>query len=539
MSRANPIVLAVVLFLFTMIYGGLPLLKGGLYLDTHEGDTYHFIDALLRMADGQMPHLDFMTPLGWFSFLPIVAFLDAGYTLGTAIPLGQLAVALLLWPIVVYACATRLTRTSAYLFGVFVLGFVVTLTYGGPYPGVAISMNYNRWAWAIVFAALLLAFLPSKGEERPRLDGAIIGAMFAVVLLIKMTYFVALLPAAALMVVARWKIPGLVSALVSGAAVLLVVTLVTGPSFWLAYLSDLQIVLGNEIRPNVGKSLHEVTAGKFNIGVTLLAMVSILLVRRTGNDGAAIALMLLVPGFIYVTYQNFANDPIWIVFVVLLLLQFKPEEGAMIGPWDLRQSMVVGAAAGLAMIFPSLYNTAISSLEHTAYKESRFVPMIPESKGHQDLFVRIDRGNEITAQVYLDQEIEVWSEYSEIIGREPKVEFEGITFRYCELEAGSRAHFERIARDLQEKGIPEGSRLFTTDILIGFWLFGPYEPPENGAVWYYGNLTGLANSDYVLIPKCSFVSPLRRVMVKDLKNSDFKFSLVENNDLYALFSVSR
>ncbi len=96
-----------------------------------------------------------------------------------------------------------------------------------------------------------------------------------------------------------------------------------------------------------------------------------------------------------------------------------------------------------------------------------------------------------------------------------------------------------ITADLKRAGIPEGSRIFTTDILRVFWLFGPYAAPENGAPWYYGDLSGLENADYVLIPKCGFVNRVRGIMIDDLAASDAEFTLVRDNELYAIFSVNQ
>ena len=69
MSRPNPFVLTAGFLLFIGVFGGLPLLKGGLYLDTHEGDSYHLLDILLRIDAGLTPHLDFPTPIGFLAFL--------------------------------------------------------------------------------------------------------------------------------------------------------------------------------------------------------------------------------------------------------------------------------------------------------------------------------------------------------------------------------------------------------------------------------------------------------------------------------------
>ncbi|MCB2159989.1 MAG: hypothetical protein KDD95_17150, partial [Rhodobacteraceae bacterium] len=49
------------------VLGGVALAKGGFYLGMHEGDAIHLAEIVLRMADGQWPHLDFMTPLGVLS----------------------------------------------------------------------------------------------------------------------------------------------------------------------------------------------------------------------------------------------------------------------------------------------------------------------------------------------------------------------------------------------------------------------------------------------------------------------------------------
>jgi len=96
MSRFNPIVYTGILLVFVVLYGGVSWLAGGLYLDTHEGDSYHFLDILLRMSDGQIPHRDFVTPLGILTFLPITLMMQAGFSVGAATVLAQILVAGLL-----------------------------------------------------------------------------------------------------------------------------------------------------------------------------------------------------------------------------------------------------------------------------------------------------------------------------------------------------------------------------------------------------------------------------------------------------------
>jgi len=69
---------AIGLFLMSLVGGiaAISLLKGGLYVDRHEGDTLHLAEIVLRMSQGEWPHLDFVTPLGLMAFAPISLFMS-------------------------------------------------------------------------------------------------------------------------------------------------------------------------------------------------------------------------------------------------------------------------------------------------------------------------------------------------------------------------------------------------------------------------------------------------------------------------------
>ena len=326
MSRPNPFVLIAVLLLFVVIFGGAPLLKGGLYLDANEGDSYHLLDILLQIDMGLRPHLDFSTPLGFLAFLPISRVMDAGYPVGMAILLAQIGVAAVLFPFVVYVGLTRFGGALAWMFGVLTLGLVLSLSFGGAFNGISVAMYYNRWAWALAFVAVALAVLPAR-RERPVLDGALIGVFGALLALLKVTYFVALAPGVLLALYLRWRGTGIIAAFVGGAVVAIAATAFQGFEFWSAYARDLLLVMGSEVRPFASANLATIIAGSAFFGVTMLGMAAFFMVRRSGQDAAAYALLLLVPGFIYVTYQNFGNDPQWIWFLGLVIFALRPESG--------------------------------------------------------------------------------------------------------------------------------------------------------------------------------------------------------------------
>ncbi|MDJ0637547.1 MAG: hypothetical protein QNJ20_01835 [Paracoccaceae bacterium] len=539
MSRPNPLFLSVILAVFVALYGGVTFLVGGLYLDTHEGDSFHLLDILTRMERGDVPHLDFMTPLGALAFWPIAALIEAGYSAGMAAILAQIGVAVVLLPFVVYAASTRMPRGVGIYFGCITLGLVLALSYGTATSGVGISMHYNRWAWAMAFVVLAIVFLPGR-TARPVLDGLMVGFLVAALLLLKITYFVVLLPVAVLAFLGTSGPRAVIAAIVSGVAVALLVMVTQGLGFWLAYLADLRHVAGNEVRPFVGQTFDKIVAGPPFIGATLLGLATVLMVRRIAAPLVGLSVLILIPGFLYITYQNFGNDPAWLLFLPVFLLSLRPEPGTGgIFGVDLSRAMTVSAIAAFAIFFPSFFNIATSPLAHASFDKARFIPMLPEAHGHQDVFIRADRAYMTTAQVFKDEEPGPWAAYRERAGRAPVTEFQGITFPQCEFGAGSRAMLETIGADLTKAGLPEGSRLFAADLLSAYWFFAPVMPAPGSAPWYYGGLTGFEETDYVLIPKCGFVNGVRALVVEEMKASDYRFTIQRDNELYALFAVSR
>ena len=145
----------------------------------------------------------------------------------------------------------------------------------------------------------------------------------------------------------------------------------------------------------------------------------------------------------------------------------------------------------------------------------------------------------MTATVHRDREAESWAGYAALVRRAPLSEFEGVTFPHCEWMAGSKAVFETVSKELGEAGVPAGSEIFVADNLSALWLFSDMAPLQGGAPWYYGQLTGLENADYLVIPKCAFVARQRGIIVDDLNRAGAEFSLLRDNEVLALFRVER
>ena len=537
MSRPNPLVLLVIIAATAGIMAWLCLARGVLMISAHEGDVYHLLDILLRMERGLVPHADFVTPLGILTVAPIARLMSEGFGIGEAILLSQAGLAALIALPLLYVAWSRLTPLGGYLFAALTIIIVLALTYGGTRPGLSISMHYNRWAWAIAFLVIVLALVPGRG--RGLFDGLIYGLGFSALVLTKATFFVALLPGVAVALLLRREFGAIAVALLTGLAVAAAVTSMLGVEFWTGYIGDLLNVARSEVRPHPGTTLTGLLSQPEMLGAIIVAILTYFWISRAGHQASALALVFLIPGVFYITYQNFGNDPKWLVPFAVVLLALRPgPETEYDGP-GLRSAMTATALVAAVLYLPSAWTMILSPLRHISQDASQYEAMLPALPGESDMLIRTDRARTMTAQVHLDVEGSVWAPQREAAGRAPLPELGGIGFPHCELQAGTLAFFEEIAADLADLRTAGPMQLFTTDILSAFWVFGVGEPLQNGAPWYYGDLTGIENATHVLVPKCTFVSRVHGIMLGELAAADLDLTPVRNTEAYVLYEISR
>ncbi len=400
MEQANRGYLAAFLLALAAVLAGVALIKGGLYIAKHEGDTLHMLQMVLRMSAGEWPHLDFQTPIGVLAMAPIALLLRAGLGVGMAILAAQALVAFLLLPAIWYVASSRFRGFWAWLFAAMVLVLILALVHGETDTTVSISMHYNPWAWAVAFLVVVVAMLPpvAQGADRPWLDGGIIGAGMAALALIKVTYFVALAPAILLLLLGRcqWRILGL--ALISGLGVAVLLTLAAGPAFWSAYLGDLLIVRASTIRPQPSLPFAMVVGAPAYIAGSLVAVLAVVWLRQAGRVLEGAAMLLLAGGFFYITFQNFANDPQWLGLLGVMLWQLAPPGGVVNGlGWSLRQATRLTALTALVLGAPSLINLAYSPFRNLAVDTAKYTPILPGSGRNEDLQTLKLRAGQINA----------------------------------------------------------------------------------------------------------------------------------------------
>ncbi|MFN0114517.1 MAG: hypothetical protein ACKVPY_07570 [Paracoccaceae bacterium] len=529
--------LFLVLAALVAVLGALPFLKGAFYLGKHEGDTLHLAELVMRMAGGQWPHLDFMTPIGVMALAPIALFVKQGLGIGHAIFWSQILVAAVLLLPAMRVATSRLTGWWQLFYGAYVMIFCLALVHGEAERAVSISMHYNRWAWAVAYIVIPLAVLAPLRAPRPALDGALIGLGLALLVLTKVTYFVSFAPAVLIALLARRQWATIAAAGVAGLAVAGAVTAMAGVEFWLAYLGDLRTVSASDIRAAPGEPLAVVIAAPPYMGASLALVACVILLRQSGRMVEGMALLFLMPGFFFVTYQNFGNDPQWLLLLAIFAFCLRPEPGTVNARgWDMREALRIVGILALAFGLPSAVNLLYSPFRHLATEEKDRVPLLP-GRG-DDLLTIESRLYRVDETVAADLPGSAFESYRSKGERKYAAKLLGETLPECTLSSGMNAWFETVAKDLEAAGYG-GSHVMGTDLFSLYWAFGDFKTVKGAAPWYYGGLSGAENADYIVVPICPMAEQIRAGMLEELAGPGWKVEMVRRTPLYVLITAKR
>lgn len=521
-----------------VILGGADVAKGGLYIGKHEGDALHLMQIVFEMAAGKLPHLDFMTPIGALAFAPIALLVHWGMGVGHAVLWAQVLVAIIFAPMVWWVAGRRLSPVLAAFFALMVMVLLLALVHGEAQRSVSISMHYNRWAWAAAFVAILAAAIPPLRRIGALADGAIIGVMMVGLVMIKVTYFAAFaLP----VILALWltgQRRSLGMALIVGLVLVAGLTVRLGPQYWLAYLGDLMAVAGSDVRAQPGEPFGAVLGAPAYLGGSLVAIAGVIFLRQAGVAAGGLILLTLLPGFFYVTFQNFGNDPQWLLLLGLLLLALRPSGIVLNGwGWDMRSALGVTAAMALALAAPSFFNLAYSPFRHLFVDVADYAPILPRGGIHTDLQTVAIRALRVDGRIAMDGPGSGLEAYAAVADRDPQSIFMGETFAYCTTELGLPLVFDAIARDLEGAGLAGGKKVFVADLFSSLWLFGDLRPLDHGAPWYYGGLPGYDTADYLLLPLCPVTQDVQHDILEAItERGTENMTEIRRTPLYILFA---
>ena len=152
--------------LFLLVAGTLAVFwsiytKGFAYSTIYTHDTIVFFDGIDRLDAGQVPHLDFSTPLGLLGYyIPYWGFQIVGGFPG-AIEAGSVLLAAAILPIAALLLFTRVSGLMAALILLALAAMtVVPVNLGEDGNQVSGAMHYNRWGWALLVTFMIGGIRP-------------------------------------------------------------------------------------------------------------------------------------------------------------------------------------------------------------------------------------------------------------------------------------------------------------------------------------------------------------------------------------------
>ena len=506
-----------------LILTGALLLPGGLVLNTHGGDALHVLDILERLSRGEAAHRDFLTPIGQGAFAPIAALRAAGLDTGQAFLTAQALLGAAVGAATLCLAGTRLPWPVAAALAALSLILTLAMVHGESRAALSISMHYNRWCWALSFTALMAALFPPRHHKTALLDGTLIGLSMAGIALIKLTYFAAFAPIVVLALILTGQHRALVTALLTGIGCALLLTLWLGFDYWQAYLGDVLFVAQSAIRAQPGADILALLTGPSDLVPTVLGLTAVILLRQFGLKTEGLLLLAVLVAGTYVTWQNYANDPLHLGFAALCLgvWAHRRTEGQ-------RLSLALIAAGFAATIAPSYVNLAASPFRMAALDRAGLVPLVIGSARHQDILVTPDTANN-GRQIHIET-----AGHLSFYGHSPDepLRFQGSDLPNC-TSVPTGNYFASLAADLAARDLAQGQPVFIADIINPLWLFGDHPPLQGGAPWYYGGLRGLENAEFILFPVCPNSPGTRIEIVGEM--ADMPLVAVARTPLYTLY----
>jgi hypothetical protein len=481
------------------LMAALTLAPGMLQLTFHDGDAIHLAALVLRIAGGELPHLDFMTPIGIGALWPVAVFVKLGAGLGTAFVLAQAALAALLLPALWWVGMHRFGGGgSAFCFGAVSLVLAMALVHGGLEPHISVSMHYNRWAWAVSYVLLALILLP-PGRPAPRVEGTILGAGFTFLALTKITFFVGLAPVALIALALRREGQKTAWAFTTGLVLAGLVTIAVGPSFWAAYLRDLLTVATSDVRAHPGVTLSEFLGGLTHLGATIMLLAAVVVVSQAGRTHERVILLAAAPGLMLVTWQNFGNDPLWLPLLALVM-------SALVPPGRDGRPFIIAAVVAGALALPTAINLATSPLRLTVFS-GESAPLLSGVAGHEDFRV---------AQVRREPGYRAIP--SPLAAESDVPAFWGGVLPLCKQLGPGMLGYVALAQEAARAGFA-GRPALVADTLQPLWLFADFPPLEDGGPWYYGDLPGAETAEIIIVPLCPLSMEQRQRVLDDLAAS--------------------
>ena len=167
----------------------------GIFINEYVDDLYFVFDASWRIKSGQVPHVDFISPIGQAFYWPFALLLKIlPYSAKTILWANMLVAALL--SLVAWTVLRR--RLSPLLFFLAVASIILGIL--SPRDADSFTGNvfsylapYNRWSWGFLAIVTYLSLIPpgssGKVHRDSAVDGVALGLLLIALAYLKITYF--------------------------------------------------------------------------------------------------------------------------------------------------------------------------------------------------------------------------------------------------------------------------------------------------------------------------------------------------------------
>lgn len=530
------------LIAFAVILSIVLLAPGRLLITTHLGDVFHALDASYRIADGELPHLDFMTPIGLFAFAPFALFLSMGFGPGSALLMGNVLVTALLLPATIWASITRLDGLMRWVFGATIVIFNMAVIYGGVESQTSFAMHYNRWAWSIAFMVLLITLLPNRnGRGDTNFDAVFIGLGLSLLTMLKITYFMAFGGAIFLILLSQKRFRLMIGIAIVGVLSFVALTLALGVDYWFAYADNLIEVANTSLRPYPYRPWVNALGSPDRVVGMFVLTALIIIFRKKGLENEGLVLLILTPAFAYVMYQNWGNDEKWLFILGIYLISVLPKfSGQKLFGQDAQKVMSGAVIVVFTLFVPIMLAMGPSIFRASLFKDKghRPVPFLNHvdnlwSGGSSGATLGISSAvsglpDVITADIDADDEED--EIIHQILG-EPLPE--------CKMGGnilGARAVVQEHLKDFPETS---GQQVLEADILNTLWMFTDIKRTTGGAPWYYGGDAGLEEAAYYLVSFCPMSPKWRSASISAMEDTDWGLDEVGRTSAFILFKIRR
>lgn len=498
------------------VQGFLIWATGNVYVNAHELDVLHALEGALRVADGERPHLDFMTPLGVLTFAPPAILLNLGFGRGAAIAFSGIFIAIMALPALYWVGSSRLSGRLRWVWGASLILLITASIFGETAGNNSFSMYYNRWSWAVAFIVMSAVALPSENRKSDNIDALVIGSGMAFLALCKMTFFAGFFPGIllALLYKRKWRVL-LIGGLVGLAVMALVTVWAGGVSYWIEYINDLRFVQSVNLGERNGGWSGYIASPTGTFAVVSIIVAAVFL-SKSDNQDMALSVLFFAPGFIFVTFNNWGVEPKYLVFLALLI-------------WVGAQKNTL-AAAGFALLLigslaPTLLNIALSNLRPFAFNKGAYEAVFT-GEGAGALMFKSER-------IHIPKTAMGFPETPYQIST---VDGDTHTLPECTISQGNLGQ-DRSIMDLLTSLELESEGVLVADAFSSYWMFGDFKRLKGAAIWQYGGDYGAADAGILVVADCPS-SPIRRKTILDgIKDAGYGLSLIEEGERASIYRL--